>query len=86
MAKRIRRVQTPKEYLAQPAIAAIVAKLRKGATIEQLRGDREPHTVRAILSRLRSVAKLTIRYATLESRPNVRIYKIVSPKKRGGAK
>ncbi len=67
--------RTPGDYAAQPAVARILKKLhsKRGATIAELAAGRAPHTIRAIISRLRSRAGVRITYV-IEKRG--RVYRV----------
>lgn len=80
--KGVTKAERAAAFLQQPAVAEIVRKLqsKRGATVDELRGDREPHSIRATISRIRSVGLLTVIFAETK-RGNV--YR-VSPKKRSG--
>jgi hypothetical protein len=73
--------KTKPNYASQPAVAAFLKLLTRarGATITELQAvnDTEPHTCRAVLSRMRSVAGLAIEIVK-EARGNV--YRVVAGK------
>lgn len=60
-------------FVKQPHVAKVLAALRskRGATIDELSDGREPHTIRAIFSRLRSVAGVEVTLTRDAKRGNV---------------
>ena len=85
MAKTRKTPPTAETFVQQPKVSLLLKALRsrRGATIAELAGDRELHTIRAILSRLRTVAGFNVTYADGK---RGQVYRASSPKKRGGAK
>jgi hypothetical protein len=65
------------DYLRQPAVADVRRMLRRGATIREMAKARncEEHTIRSIMSRMRTVAGLDI-YAKKTKGLRGRVYRI----------
>ena len=82
-----RKAKPDPRYTEQPAVAAIVKMLYrpKGATVAEIAKARglAPHTVRAVISRIESRARVKVSRTKLESRGGL-VYR-VAVKATGGA-
>jgi hypothetical protein len=82
-----RKAKPDPRYAEQPAVAAIVKMLNrpKGATIAEIAKTRglAPHTIRAVISRIETRARVKISRTKVESRGGL-VYR-VAVKATGGA-
>jgi DNA-binding MarR family transcriptional regulator len=74
-----RKTKPDPRYAEQPAVAAIVKMLNrsKGATVAEIAKARRlaPHTVRAVISRIESRARVEVSRTKVESRAGL-VYRV----------